>query len=120
MKMNSGYGTNTKGELLALWCMLYFENVLKVIRLMLEGDSKFIIDWFNNDNNLQVLALQPWMEKIRTVWNFYLTKTTSHYRTYNKAAGQISKEELQLDEEGVFFTKITDGLPENYEKVSTR
>jgi len=32
----------------------------------------------------------------------------------------MSKEALQLDEEGVFFTKITDGLPRNYEKVSTR
>ena len=78
MKTNYGYWKNTKGELLALWCMLYFANVLKVTRLMLEGDSKFIIDWFNNDNNLQVLALQPWMEKIKTVWKFYSTKSTSH------------------------------------------
>jgi len=59
MKMNYGYGTNTKGELLALWCILYFSNVLKVTRLMLAGDSKIIIDWLNNYNNLQVLSLQP-------------------------------------------------------------
>ena len=78
MKMNCGYGKNTKGELLALWYILYFENVLKVTGLMLAGDSKFIIDWFNNDNNLQVLDLQPWMEKIKTLWKFYSNKSTSH------------------------------------------
>ena len=87
MKMNCGYGTNTNRELLALWCMLYFENVLKVTRLMMAGDSNFIIDWFNNDNNLQVLALQPWMEKIRRLCGSFIQLKAHHiYRTYNKAA----------------------------------
>jgi len=44
IKMNCRSGTNTKGELLALWCILYFANVMKVSRLLLAGDSKIIID----------------------------------------------------------------------------
>jgi ribonuclease HI len=112
IKMNCGSGTNTKGELLALWCILYFANVLKVTRLLLAGDSKIIIDWFNNVNNLQVLSLQPWMEKIRRLSGSFLQLKAHHiYRTFNKEVDQMSKEALQLDEEGVFFSKITDGLP---------
>jgi hypothetical protein len=65
IKMNCGKGPNTRGELLALWCILYFACFKKITRLQLVGDSKVIIDWFTNDNNLQVASLQPWMEKIR-------------------------------------------------------
>jgi ribonuclease HI len=64
LKMNRGRGTNTRGELIALWCILHFSYYKKVTRLQLVGDSKVIIEWFNNDNNLQVVSLQPWMQKI--------------------------------------------------------
>jgi ribonuclease HI len=57
LKMNCGRGTNTRGELLALWCILYFARYKKVTRLHLVGDSKIIIDWFSNDDNLQVISL---------------------------------------------------------------
>jgi hypothetical protein len=59
LKMNCGRGTNTKGELLALWCILYFAFFKKINRLHLVGDSKIIIDYFANDNNLQVISLHP-------------------------------------------------------------
>jgi hypothetical protein len=52
IKMNYGTGTNTKGELLALWCILYFACLKKVKRLQLVGDLKIIIDWFSHENNL--------------------------------------------------------------------
>jgi len=44
LKMNCDRGTNTRGELLALWCILYFSSYKKVTRLQLVGDSKIIID----------------------------------------------------------------------------
>jgi hypothetical protein len=58
IKMMCGTGTNTKGELLALWCILYFSCFKKVKRLQLVGDTKIIIDWFSHENNLQVVTLQ--------------------------------------------------------------
>jgi ribonuclease HI len=67
LKMFCGNGTNTKGELLALWCILYFACYKKINRIQLVGDSKIIIDWFTNDNNLQVISLQPWMSRIRAL-----------------------------------------------------
>jgi len=61
LKMNCGIGTNTRGELLALWCILYFSFYKKVQRLQMVSDSKVIIDWFNTDKSLQVVSLHPWM-----------------------------------------------------------
>jgi ribonuclease HI len=57
--MNCGKGTNTRSELLSLWCILYFATYLKITQLQLLGDSKVIVDWFNNLNDLQVLSLGP-------------------------------------------------------------
>jgi hypothetical protein len=57
LKMNCGKGKNTKGELVALWVILFFAYIKQVSRLQLVGDSKVIIDWFTNENNLQVISL---------------------------------------------------------------
>jgi len=46
LKMNCGSGNNTRGELLAMWCILFFSCYKKVKRLQLVGDSKIIIDCF--------------------------------------------------------------------------
>jgi ribonuclease HI len=52
IKMNCDSGTNTRVELLALWCILFFVFYKKVTRLQLVGDSKAIIDWLTNENKL--------------------------------------------------------------------
>lgn len=64
LKMNCSNGTNTKGQILALWCILSLACYKKIDRLQLVGDSKIIIDRFTNENNFQVISLQPWMSRI--------------------------------------------------------
>jgi hypothetical protein len=44
LKMNCGPGTNTRGELLALWCILLFYHFKHIKSLQLIGESKIIID----------------------------------------------------------------------------
>jgi ribonuclease HI len=44
IKMNCRSGTNTRVELLALWCILFFAYYKKITRLQLVGDSNVIID----------------------------------------------------------------------------
>jgi hypothetical protein len=47
LKLNCGPGTNTRGELLALWSILFFAHYKQIKSLQLVGDSKVIIDWFS-------------------------------------------------------------------------
>lgn len=42
--MDTGYGTNTKSELLALWRLLFFAKHNFFLSLQIRGDSKVIID----------------------------------------------------------------------------
>jgi ribonuclease HI len=106
LKMNCGTGTNTRGELLALWCILYFAYFKKVKRLQLVGDSKIIIDWFSHENNLHVVSLQPWMTKIRLLSEKFQQLKAQHiYREFNKEVDQLSKQALQL-EEGVIYHAV--------------
>jgi hypothetical protein len=57
MKMNCSKRNNTRGQVLTLWCVLFFVCYKKITRLQLVGDSKVTIDWFKNDNTLQVASL---------------------------------------------------------------
>jgi hypothetical protein len=57
LKLNCGKWTNSKGELMILWLILYFSYLKQVQRLLLMGYSKVIIDWHINDNNLEVISL---------------------------------------------------------------
>ena len=44
LKMGYGRGTNTRGELMALWCLLYFVNWNLLSHIQIVGDSKVVID----------------------------------------------------------------------------
>jgi ribonuclease HI len=110
LKMNCGSGTNTRGELLALWCLLYFACYKKITKLQLVGDSKVIIDWFTNENDLQVVSLLPWMTRIRVLSGSFIQLKAQHiYRAYNKEVDQLSKTTLLLDEDGIHYAVGSEG-----------
>jgi hypothetical protein len=55
-----GFGgpqTNTRGELLTLWSILFFAQYKHIKILELVGDSKIILPWFSFKNNVQVINL---------------------------------------------------------------
>ena len=55
--MNLGRGTNTRDELLALWGLLHFDLVRGIDVLMILGDSKAIIDWALNKQQIQSICI---------------------------------------------------------------
>jgi hypothetical protein len=116
--MNCGRGANTKGELLALWCLLYFSSYIKVTQLQLVGDSRVIIDWFSNINDLQVIYLVPWINIIRMMRERFIHLKAQHiYRTYNMEVDQLSKEALLLEEDGIYYAVKSEGESENFERL---
>jgi len=106
IKMNYGYETNTRGKLMALWCILYFSHYKQVSCLQLVGDSKVIVDYFSFKNNLQVITLQPWMSRIHQLSENFQTLQIQHiYREFNKEIDHLSKQDLHLDEGFLFYAK---------------
>jgi ribonuclease HI len=119
LKLNCGPGTNTRGELLALWSILFFAHFKQIKSLQLVGDSKVIVDWFSFKNNLQVSNLQPWMSKIRQLsGKFQHLKAQHIYREYNKEVDQLSKQALQLEEGVLFYAKGTRIHTERFERMA--
>jgi hypothetical protein len=109
---------NAKAELLALCCILFFSHYKKVTRLQLVGDSKVIIDWFTNANNLQVVYLQPWMRKIRDLSRKFTQLKIQHiYRGFNMEADQLSKEALLLEEDGLYFAAKNEGQVDLFDRT---
>jgi hypothetical protein len=88
--MNCGSGTNTKGELLDFWCLLYFACNKNIAMLHLFGDSKVITEWFNHVNDLHVISLLPWMRRIKVLSGKFTHVKSQHiYRTYNQEIDQL-------------------------------
>jgi len=116
--MNCGSGTNTRSELLALWSLLYFVGYKKISILLLVGDSKVIIEWFNNVNYLHVISLLPWMRRIRLLSGHCIQLKVEHiYIDYNQEADLLSKVALELEEEGIFYAVGHEEEAEEFERM---
>jgi hypothetical protein len=96
-----------------------FARYKNVTRLYLVGDSKIIIDWFSNDGNFQLISLQYWMGKIRILSESFQHLKDQHiYREYNQDVDQLSKDALQLKEDGIYFAKVTKGQSNTFERLA--
>ena len=51
-------GTNTKVELLALWCLAKFASILRIDTMNVYGDSMVIVNWAKKLGSLPVLLLE--------------------------------------------------------------
>ena len=66
--------------------------------LQIVGDSKLILDWFNDKCTLQVLALELSQMKIRELQEAFQDLKLSHvYKEFNQQADTLSKEALSLE-----------------------
>jgi len=100
ISMNCGQGTNTIGELLALWCLQYFAKSLDISHLQLLGNSRVVMDRFIHKANLQVVALDGWKHHIRDLEEQLIHLPVVHiFRGYNKVVDTLSKEAVCLEEE---------------------
>lgn len=63
--MSIGVGTNIRADLLAFWVVLFLSKRLDLHDVYIAGDSKVVIDRFNDKAALNVLILQPWKEKLK-------------------------------------------------------
>jgi hypothetical protein len=84
-------------------------------------DSKIIIDWYTDNNNLQVISLQFWMKKIRELHKYFQQIKAQHiYRNYNQDADQLSKEALCMVEDRIYYSQVSDGQQKIYERIDLR
>ena len=59
-----GDGSNTRGELIASWELLFFAQTKHISDLKVVRDSKVIIVWVLQKCQLQMDLLDGWKEKI--------------------------------------------------------
>ena len=76
--MSCGSGTNSRGELMALWKLLQFASLNGIVSLHVFGDSRVIINWSNDLSKLQVLSLELWCQRIITLLPSFLDLSIRH------------------------------------------
>jgi ribonuclease HI len=87
-----GEGTNTKAEILGLWGLLSLAKFLHLNELMIAGDSKVIIDWFEGKCTIHSQVLSPWQQKIQAYKSHFTWLHNMHiHRQFNIIADSLSK-----------------------------
>lgn len=107
--MHGGVGMNTKGELLALWLVLFFSSRANIILDQIAGDSLAIVDWEISKATINSIALSSWLSHTRTLLdNFPRTSIVHIFRELNAVADSLSQRGLNA-EEGRIFYQIWEG-----------
>jgi hypothetical protein len=87
-----GSSTNIRDELVGLWGLLFFSLRFRFLDLMVVGDSKVIIDWFDGISSLNVLSLQCWKRKTLELKSAFNSIQYFHiHRSFNSLAYYLSK-----------------------------
>ena len=103
-KQNYGRGTNNRGELLALWMLLWITQLYTITNLQVLWDSRAIIDWETNKHCLQSLVLEPYKNKVKELLVGFLQVDMHTWREFNQDANLLSKQTLQLEEGKISLT----------------
>lgn len=95
IRMGNGHSTNNYVKLVALWLLLYMAMRRNICELQIFGDSRVVIDWFNQVAGLHAINLAHWSKRIWHISSLFGTITCGHiYQELNGVADCLSKEAL--------------------------
>jgi ribonuclease HI len=93
--INCGPGTNTRAELMGAWALLTLASRLSISELLVQGDSKIVIEWLRGKGRLQVVSLECWKDRLIELIKLFQNITFLHvYREENSEADGLSKQAL--------------------------
>jgi ribonuclease HI len=105
-----GEGNNMKAEIMGLWGLLHFTSSLSINKMMVAGDSKVAIDWINDKENLNLIYLNAWKDKIRRLKDSFDGIKYMHvHRKFNSEADSLSKKALDCSIGWIFFEEYIEG-----------
>ena len=92
-----GRATNTKAELMVLWATLKIAKDKQIAKLNIHGDSKTMIEWAQERNNIRAPHLQNLLRAIQSMQPFFASLKFNHvYREFNTKADTLSKQDLAI------------------------
>jgi ribonuclease HI len=102
--INCGQGTNNRAELLGVWALLTLASRLSIYSILVQGDSKIIIDWLKEKGRLQVVKLECWKLRIKNLIGLFQPISFTHvYREDNEVADRLSKQALLKDPKKIYY-----------------
>eukprot|EP00253_Pinus_taeda_P012292 PITA_12292 len=98
IKAGLGTGSNNYAELITLRHLLHFALGHNITCINIFGDSKIIIDWFNNNAICHIHTLNIILHEIQEFKSAFNNISCSHiYREHNESADRLSKEAALMD-----------------------
>lgn len=95
LRLGCGKASNTKSELLAFWCLLYFAMVNGIPSLQVFGDSLTIVNWSKGSCKLLVLSLEHWCAIVKGLMSLFVDLQVDRvHREFNSELDALSKSAL--------------------------
>ena len=93
---------------MALWATLKIAKDKQIAKLNIHQDSKTVIEWAQERNNIRAPHLQNLLRAIRSMLPFFAALNFNHvYREYNIEADTLSKQDLAI-QPGIVEGEILD------------
>ena len=93
---------------MALWATLKIAKDKQIAKLNMHRDSKIVIEWAQERNNIQAPHLQNLLRTIRSMLPFFASLNFNYvYREYNTEADTLSKQALAI-QPGIIEGEIFD------------
>ena len=73
-----GQATNRKAEVMALWATLNITKDKQIAKLNIHGDSKTVIEWAQERNNIRAPHVQDMLRAIRLMQPFFASLKFNH------------------------------------------
>jgi ribonuclease HI len=110
IKYSPGNGSNNRVEFISLWTLLEMEKTKDVRKLQVLGDSKLVIDWARQKNEVQDIGLATIMRDIKLAFQYFEWLKFQHVlRELNVKESDLSKEALLIPTDAFGFYEYFDG-----------
>jgi hypothetical protein len=86
--------------------------------MMVAGNSKVTIDWINSKSSLNLIYLNYWKDKIRSLKDKFESIKFMHvHRQFNKVAYILSKKALKGSIGWLYYEVLVDGTAVDADKL---
>lgn len=119
LKMNCGTGSNTKAELLGLWCIITVAAIMGLQEMTVFGDSWVTIKWALKEYDFNIMTLQQWCRRVQDKILCFKHISFGHiYREFSMIVDTLSKEAHGGDEGFVFWTEYIEDQACDFGRVN--
>ena len=103
---------------MSIWGLLQFSTLIGISDISIYGDSKVIIEWLKDNFNLQVMLINQWCQRVKSLKGSFKQIYFRHIsRNFNARADNLSKDVISIKYGTLWIHEFLEALLIHEEEV---